>query len=327
MSLSFRSIALGAGALAAAGLAAPIAAVAYPDKPIKLIVPFRAGGGSSALARTLQAAIEKHKLLSQPIAIVNVAGAGGTIGSRRVKDSRPDGYTFLQIHGAIFATAASGRVEYGPEAFAPVIQTTRSCVYLAVMSSSPYKKFGDLIAAGKSSPGKIKAADVIGGITHFSVVALENATGAKFGIVQTGGTSKRFASLKGGHTQFAFMSTGWLKRGGDQLRGLLYMGDKRLPQAASMPTAKELGHDVTSCLNRRYWAPKGTPAARIKAFGDAVEAASKTPEFIAFHKKSQQEIRILRGAALQKDIDAETALFAKGAPLVKAAIGAKGKKK
>lgn len=313
-------------AVLAAGISVP-ALAEYPEKPIKLVVPFRAGGGSSALARTIQSAIEKHKLLRQPVAVVNVTGAGGTIGSRRVKDAKPDGYTFLQIHGSIFATKAAGRVDYGPEAFEPVIETTRSCVYLAVPASSPFKSFKDIIAAGKANPGKIKAADSIGGITHFAIAALESGSGAKFGIVHTGGTSKRFASLMGGHTQWAFMSTGWLKRGGDKLRGVLFLGDKRLAEAPDMPTAKELGYDTTSCLVRRYWAPKGTPAARIKIFSDAVAAATKTPEVIAFHKKSRQNLSVVRGSALKKNIAADMAAFNKAAPMVKAAMGAGKKKK
>ncbi len=309
------------------GLAGPVLAV-YPEKPIRVIVPFRAGGGSSALARQLQAALEKYKLLPKPVAVVNVTGAGGTVGSRRVKDAKPDGYTFLQIHGSLFATKASGRVKYGHESFEPVITTTRSCVYLAVPAGSPFKSYKDMIAAGRASPGKVKQADSIGGITHFAMAALEKATGAKFGIVQAGGTSKRFASMSGGHTQAAFMSTGWLKRGGDKLRGILYLGPQRLASAPGMPTAKELGYDVTSCLVRRYWAPKGTSADRIKVFADALEAAAKTDELNTFHKKSRQNRVIVRGAALAADIAAEWKQFKDAGPLVKAAIsGAKTKGK
>ena len=313
-------------AVLAPTVAAPVLA-AYPEKPIRVIVPFRAGGGSSALARQLQAAVEKHKLLPKPIVIVNVTGAGGTVGSRRAMDAKPDGYTFLQIHGAIFATRASGRVPHGHQNFAPVITTTRSCVYLAVPASGPYKSYKSLVAAGRASPGKIKQADSIGGITHFPSALLEKMTGAKFGLVQAGGTSKRFAMMKGGFTQWAWMSTGWIKRGGDQLRGLLYLGDKRLANAPNMPTAKELGYDVTSCLVRRYWAPKGTPADRIKVFADALEAAAKTPELAIFHKKSSQEMRILRGAALRRDIAAEWKLFEAAGPMVKASIAGTKKPK
>jgi putative tricarboxylic transport membrane protein len=312
------------GAVAAATAPAALAA-AYPDKPIKVIVPFRAGGGSDALARTLQAAIKKYNLLPQPITVVNVPGAGGAIASRQVKDAKPDGYTYMQIHQSLFSTAVTKRVEYGPEAFESVIGTTKSCLYIAVRADSPFKTYQDLIAAGRATPGKIKQADSIGGISHFPSALLEKATGAKFGLVQTGGTSKRFASLKGGFTQFAMMSTGWLKRGGNDIRGILYLGDTRLATAPDMPTAKELGYDINACLVRRYWAPKGTPAARIKVFADAVEAALKTPELIAFHKKSRQNIRVRRGEALRKDVAADFQTFVDAAPLVNAAISASRK--
>ena len=310
---------------AVAFTAATVPALAYPDKPIKLVIPYRAGGGSDALARTIQAAIEKHKLMAKPLVVVNVTGAGGVVGARSVKDAKPDGYTFLQMHNEMFALAASGRVKFGPKDFTAVAQTTQSCLYLAVSAKSPYKTFKDLVAAGKAQPGKLKFADIIGGVSHFPAAILMKATGARFGIVQTGGTSKRFASLKGGFTAMAFMSPGWIRRGGDQLRGLLWMGPKRHPAAPNMPTAKELGYDVTACLNRRFWAPKGTPAKRVAYFADVLGKVMKTPELIAYHKKRLGSIVYRTGADLDKDITAEMAAFAKVAPAIKASMG--GKKK
>ncbi len=292
----------------------------YPEKPIKVIVPFRAGGGSDALARQLQAAIEKYKLLPQPFVVVNVTGAGGTIGTRQVKDAKPDGYTFLQIHQEMFAVSATGRVDYSPNDFEPVIQTTRSCLYLAVKGDSQFKTFADLVAYGKANPYKLKQADIIGGVSHFPSVMLQNATGARFGIVQTGGTSKRFASIKGGHTQLAFFSPGWITRGGDELRGLLWMGPTRPAMAPDMPTARELGYDITACLNRRYWAPKGTPQDRIDIFADAIEKALKTPELIKYHKKRLSDIVIRRGDDLKRDIAEEYKSFQAVADVVKASM-------
>lgn len=311
-------------AAAAVAIAGP-AMAEYPEKPIKLIVPFRAGGGSGALARTIQAAIEKYKLMPKPFVVSYVGGAGGAIGARRVKDAKPDGYTFLQIHQGLFALAASGRIEFGPDAFEPVAQTTQSCVYLAVLSTSPFKTYQELIAYGRANPGKLKQADSIGGLTHFPSVLLEQATGAKFGIVQTGGTSKRFASLKGGHTQLAFFSPGWIKRGGDQLRGLLWLGPTRHPAVPDMPTAKDLGYDVESCIVRRFWAPKGTPADRIAYFAGVLKKVMETPELVAYHKKRLSSIIFRTGAQLKAEIDKEFAVFQKVAPVVKAAISKKKK--
>ncbi len=97
--------------------------VTYPQRPIKLIVPFAAGGGSDTFARILQKAIEEHQLLSQPLVIINVPGAGGTVGSRRVKNARPDGYTLLLLHEGIMTSQAAGLTNFGPEAFQPICGT------------------------------------------------------------------------------------------------------------------------------------------------------------------------------------------------------------
>ncbi len=306
-------------AVLTAGAALP-ALAAYPEKPIKLIIPYRAGGGSDALARTMQAAIEKHKLLPRPLVVVNVTGAGGSIGARQVKDAKPDGYTFLQIHNGMFALAATGRINFGPMDFTPVAQTTQSCLYLAVGGNSPFKTFAELVKYGRDNPYKLKQAETIGGVSHFPLVLLMNATGAKFGLVQSGGTASRFASIKGGHTSQAFFSPGWIKRGGDDLRGLLWLGPTRHPAAPDMPTALELGYNVTGCLNRRFWAPKGTPADRVAYFAGVLKKVLATPELIAYHKKRLGSIVYRVGDQLAKEIAEEYAVFEKIAPIVKASM-------
>jgi tripartite-type tricarboxylate transporter receptor subunit TctC len=312
--------------LALASFAAAPALADYPEKPIRLVIPFTAGGGSDALARTLQGVIEKNKLLPKPLVVVNVDAAGGAIAMRQVKDAQPDGYTFLQMHQGMFAFHATGRTDFGANAYEPVIQTTQSCVYLAVPTSSPHKTLKDLIEAGKKEPGKLKYADSVGGLTHFPMAVLQAKTGARFGIVQSGGTSKRFASLKGGHTDMAMMSTGWIKRGGDALRSIAAFSTERLAGAPDMPTVKEaIGHEITSCITRRFWAPKGTPADRIEVFADAIEKAVGTPELAAFHEKSSQDIVVKRGDALVAAIAKDVAGYAEGAPVVAQDI--KGTKK
>lgn len=295
----------------------------FPEKPIKLVIPYRAGGGSDALARTIQAAIAKHNLMPQKLIVTNVSGAGGAVGARQVKDAKPDGYTFLQMHNGMLALSATGRLGFGPDVFTPVAQTTQSCLYLAIPTAGGFKSFEELIAAGKANPNKLKVADTIGGVSHFPWVQLQNATGAKFGVVQTGGTSKRFASMKGGHTQMAFMSPGWIKRGGDDLKGVLWLGPTRHSAAPDMPTAKEKGFDVTACLNRRFWAPKGTPADRVAYFAGVLSKVMATDELKAYHEKRLGSIRLLTGKALADDIKAEFASFQKVAPAVKAAMGKK----
>ncbi|MCH7592696.1 MAG: hypothetical protein IH989_07960, partial [Planctomycetes bacterium] len=94
-----------------------------PARPIRIVVPFAAGGGTDLFARIMEEAIERNRLLPQPLLITNVDGAGGTIGSRRVKNAKPDGYTVLLLHDAIVTARYAGKAPYGPEAFVPVAAT------------------------------------------------------------------------------------------------------------------------------------------------------------------------------------------------------------
>ena len=132
-------------------LATPLAlasgqvAAEYPDRPIQVVVPAKAGGGSDTLARMFQKAFKENKLLGTPMAIVNVPGAGLSIGSRRVKDAKPDGYTFLLTHVALLSRQASGLSDFGYKDFAPVAQTVGFCVVASVKSDSPYKTLSDLL--------------------------------------------------------------------------------------------------------------------------------------------------------------------------------------
>ena len=95
----------------------------YPAKPIKLVVPFGPGGGSDTFGRIIKLGIDEAGLLPQPFVIINRPGGSATIGSRYVRDAKPDGYTLLLLHDAIITAKYSGKVKYGPEAFEPVAST------------------------------------------------------------------------------------------------------------------------------------------------------------------------------------------------------------
>lgn len=318
--LTFTAI---AAAFATAFAAGSAAFAAYPEKPIKLVIPYRAGGGSDSLARTIQKVIEENKLLPVPLVVTNIDGAAGAVAARQVKDAEPDGYTFLQMHNGMLALAATGRLGFRPDAFTPVAQTTQACIYLAAPASMPWNSFEDFVKDARANPHKFKTADAVGDITHFTWVQLMKATGTDIGIVQAGGTAKRFASMKGGHTQLAFMSPGWIARGGDQLKSLLWLGPQRPSAAPDLPTAKEKGIDVVSCLNRRFWAPKGTPADRVAYFANALKKVMESETLKAYHAKQLADIRFRTGADLAKDIADEMAGYDAAAPAVKAAMGAK----
>ncbi|ETX13029.1 hypothetical protein OCH239_14780 [Roseivivax halodurans JCM 10272] len=304
--------------LTTAALLAAASAPAYadfPEKPVRLIVPFGAGGGTDSLARAVQAAIDKHDLLSQPLVVVNADGAAGTIGTRQALTAEPDGYTILQIHQEMFSVSAAGRVDYTPADFEPILQATSSCTFVAVPKESDMQTFDDLVARAKE--GNLKQADAIASATHFPSAQLMEAIGARWTIVPTGGTSARFASLEGGFSDFALLSTPWVERGSEDLRALAIAGPDRFETLPDVPTLHELGYDVEACLLRRYWAPEGTPEDVVATLADAIEAALNTEEVQEQIDASGETLAILRGDELQQKIDEEYQSFVDIADVVR----------
>src|SRR5699024_2715872 len=139
----------------------------------------------------------------------------------------------------------------------------------------------------------------IGGATHFPAARLMDAIGQSWTIAPVGATANRFASLKGGFTDVAFMSPLWLERAKGELRGLAVVGPERWPDAPDMPTVREAGYDVDACLNRRYWAPKDTPQEHVDILADAIEAAANTERVKDYLKRTGEELKILRGDELR----------------------------
>lgn len=289
----------------------------YPSKPIKLIVPFGAGGGTDGLARAIQRSIEKKDLLPVPFVVVNADGAGGAVGTRQLLSSDPDGYTVLQIHQEMFAASAIGRVNYTPADFEPIIQVSEACMFVAVSEDSPYSNLEEMFSNIEQAPDSFRQADDIGGATHFPSVQLMRAADIQWPIVPVGATSARFSSLKGGFTNMALLSPLWLERAAGEVRPLAVLGEERYDFAPDVPTAAEQGYDVQACLNRRYWAPAGTPEEEIEVLADAIEAAANTEEVKNYLAESGEALKIVRGEALHTLIDKEYAGFVDVADVVK----------
>ncbi|MEK6234707.1 MAG: tripartite tricarboxylate transporter substrate binding protein [Planctomycetales bacterium] len=280
----------------------------YPKRPIKLIVPFSAGGGTDAYARIFEKAIDDAELLPQPLVIINLGGAGATIGSRRVKNAKPDGYTMLLLHNAIITAKYSGAADYGPEAFEPVAGTGEVGMVVTVHEDSKFKTLDDLLDELAKNPDTVTFGANIGAVTHFVGLQLQNQReGAEFRFVQSGDGADRFSHLVGGSIAVSGFSieefTRFRSKG---LRGLAFFGDQRHPAAEDVPTAKEQGYDLVSTNTFYWWTPKGTPPERVQVLAEALRKALKT-EYV---QKKMEEIHckvlFLEGEALQASIDRTT---------------------
>lgn len=268
------------GALAVAMVTAGSAIAEYPEQPIKIIVPFGAGGGSDAVARIFAKAIEENDLIDVPIVVTNIKGPGGRIGSRTAKDAEPDGYTLLMNHMTLLTSEATGLADYGYRDFEPVAGTGDVCMIVAVMESSPYKTLDDLLTAAAEKPDSLIYGVNLGALNHMGGLLLQNTRpDAEFRFVQIGGDVANFTNLKGGHIDATAISAGQFNAGRSAgLRGLAILSDERHPALPDVPTAKEQGFDLSFCFEYWWLAPEGTPADRVAKLAEVYKAAMETPE-------------------------------------------------
>lgn len=276
----------------------------YPQKNIKLIVPFSAGGGSDTFARIVQESIQEKQLLSKPLVVVNVSGAGGTIGSRRVKNARPDGYTLLLLHEGILTAKYAGKVGYGPEAFTPIAGTGRSPLAICVDEDSPFRTLADLVSAAKEKPDSVLFSCNIGTPSHFTGLMIENATpGTKFRYVNAGDGAKRFAGLQGGHTDVTAISLAEYSKFKEAgLRSLAILSTTRHPDEPEVLTAIEQGYDVVASGMQFWWAPKGTSEDKISYLVDLLKEAMQDSKLNSRLSQLKIEPVFLEGEELQADL-------------------------
>ena len=247
----------------------------WPQRPVKVIVPFGAGGGSDTFARQLVRVIKEQDLLSQPMVVINVGGAGGTIGSRRVRYARPDGYTMLMLHEGMLTAKHAGKAPYGAEAFEPVAGTGRTAIVLAVKENSPFQDMNDLMTFAKGSPNALKFAANIGAPSHFIGLILEKTLkGAMFNFVQYGGGAERYGGIMGEHVDLSIFSIEeYLRYKDGGLRALAVCSSERHLALPEVPTAMEEGFKIETSNMHFWWMPKGTPTGVQAKMGEVIAKA------------------------------------------------------
>ncbi len=276
----------------------------FPRQPIKVVVPFGAGGGSDMFTRIIQQAVENERLLPEPMVIINVPGAGATVGSRRVKNARPDGYTVLCLHEAILTAKYSGNVPWGPEAFEPIAATSQVGMVIAVAEDSPFKSLPDLLDEAATHPDTLLFGANLGAPSHFAGRLLERAKPrAAFRYVQTGGGAKRFSMLQGGHIAVsAFSIAEYVQFRPAGLQAVALLSEKRHPRIEDIPTGREQGFDAIASNTHFWWAPKGTPDDRIAVIRDTLRRSMESEAVRAKLREIVYDPIFLEGAALHEKL-------------------------
>lgn len=276
-----RSTAIAAGI---ALLSASSSFAVYPDRPIKLVVPWAAGGDTDNIFRPFAPLLQKH--IGQTVVIANVGGASGTKGAKEVKDSPADGYTLFAVHDYIHSTYYAGVAEVAYTDFEPICLIASTASVLTASPKTPWSDWKGLLADAKARPGQISVGATLASTSHFFPALIEKAAGIKFKYVSYEGLAPRMNAILGGHidlTDSNMTQKGKVEAG--QLKFIAIATEKRSPEMPNVPTLKELGVNVVYDVNRGVMVPKGTPADAIAKLESSCAAAAKEPAFVDSMKK------------------------------------------
>lgn len=278
--------------LAVALLIASSGLAAYPDRPVKLIVPWAAGGDTDSIFRPLAVQLQKH--LGATVVIANVTGASGTAGAREAKGSPPDGYTLYAIHDYIHSTYYTGVADVNYTDFEPICSVSNTPSVLTASPKTKWSSWPELLTDAKARPGQITVGATLGSTSHFFPALIEKAAGIKFKYVSYEGLAPRMNAILGGHidlTDSNLTQKGKVEAG--QLKFLGIGTEKRLPDAPNVPTLKELGVNVVYAVTRGVTAPKGTPADVLAKLESACQKATSEPKFAEDMAKQGTFVRFM----------------------------------
>ena len=266
--------------------ALPASAQAFPNKPIKLVIAFPAGGPTDITMRAL--AEGASKVLGQPVIVDNKPGAGGSLPAQALQSAPADGYTLAQIPQSIFRLPYTTKMTWDPvKDISYVINVTGYAFGVVVPTASPFKSWADFVAYAKANPGKLSYGST-GNLTspHLTMEHVAQKADIKLLHVPYKGSADLMQALLGGHLMAASDSTGFAPQvEAGKLRVLNTWGDKRLAKFPDAPTLKELGYDIVQNSPFGIGAPKNTPEAVVKRLHDAFKTAMEQPAYVdALHR-------------------------------------------
>jgi tripartite-type tricarboxylate transporter receptor subunit TctC len=303
---------LAAGAAFGAGFVTRAKAQAFPDRPIRMIVPFAPGGPVDVMARLVGQALAG--LVGQPIVVENRGGASGGIGSKLVATADPDGYTLLcgNISSLIIQPVMTRNRDFDlAKSFVPVARLSQNVEVLAVHPDFPANSVKELVAFAKANPGKLNyGSGGVGNISQLAAELFRLRTGIDIVHVPYKGASEVFTAILGGQVQMYFGDIGGMlplireKR----LKALALSGTTRARELPDLPTMIESGvpdYQVSTFIG--VMAPAATPSAIVARLNAAINQSLQTPGVVATAAKLNADVGPASseafGAFLTKEYD------------------------
>ena len=258
---------------------APVSAQTFPDKPIKLIVPYPPGGNTDIVARLYGQKLSER--LKQPVVIDNKGGAAGAIGAAIAAKSPADGYTIVigDLGSMVITSVANPNLAYAPlKDFSPISLVTSVSVVVCVNPSSPIKTLDDLLAMAKAQPNKLTIGTAgVGAPAHLAFELLTSMTGMKLTHVPYKGGAQAATALLANEIDIMIdgAALGQVKAG--RLRAIAVTG----PRLSALPDVPSINETIKDFNFTNWWgmlAPAGTPVAVVKRLNEEFTAIAAMPD-------------------------------------------------
>ena len=299
-------------ALLASPFAAPASAQPFPNRPIRIIVPFEAGGAMDIIMRVVGKAATDGG--GPPIVIENKTGAGGAIGVMAVKDAAPDGYTLVEVSSSthVLNPHTTASIPYDPvKDFQPIAMLVKVPTILTVPASSPANSLADLLELARKKPGGLNYGSAgVGSAPHITGALLEKSSKIQMTHIPYRGMAGAMTDLLGGRLDFVYSSIPSI--GGNLADGkvklLAIAGKNRIKDFPQIPSMAELGHpEVDVDLWFGLVAPLGTDAATIRTLNGIFVKATNAPELAERFKQLGVEIATGTPAEFKQALESDNA--------------------
>lgn len=310
MGTFFRSSILFVSALSLSlGIGNAHGASKFPEKPITLVVHGKAGDGADVFARLIAAAVDRYKLLPQPIVVENKPGGAAAVAMAYLAGKAKDPY-FIGTESRLFITTPlQGKSPVTLANFTPIANLDFDDHLLMVSANSKYKSIKDVMAAAKANPGKITVGGgYFGGTESMNTRLLEKAAGVQLSYMSFNSGGDALVALLGGHIDMSSANTceAIELEKAKKIRFLGLLTEKRLPQAPEIPTIKEQGINVAGLgTNRGIMAPAGIPEDARRVLEEALLKFTKTDMYKKYVEDNLITPRWMDGRSFGNWLDAD----------------------
>lgn len=289
----------------------PVLAADYPTRPIEIVVPSTAGGGTDVMARVFADTAKKY--VPQPFVISNKPGVSGGIGMTEVQRAAPDGYKMAVLISELAIVPHLGMTKVTVSDFIPIARLNGDPGLIAVRADAPWQTIDELLAQARKQPGSFTMGNAgTGTIWHLAAAAVEDKTGVRFNHVPFQGAAPSVMALVGGHVDAITVSPAEIGSfvAAGKVRVLVSMAERRLPAPyEKVMTFKEKGVDLVVGTWRGLGVPLGTPPEVVHYLRDATRKTAEDPAFRDALVRANLQPAYMDGESFQAFMTSQSSYF------------------